>query len=121
MAVINLYHDKVIHIDLSYNRLQSLDGLDLFSDLEELVLDNNSITDDIMFPRQTAQLRLLSLNNNKVWYGMCLYISYGLQLFDHIPIRARDTWILSSITIILTFRHFLVHLRRCKYVHPPYS
>lgn len=89
MAVINLYHDKVIHIDLSYNRLQSLDGLDLFSDLEELVLDNNSITDDIMFPRQTAQLRLLSLNNNKVWYGMCLFISKCIS-WEYVPFRVRE-------------------------------
>lgn len=64
-AILNLYSDRVRHLDLSYNKLSSFESLELFSMLEELVLDNNYLTDDIIFPAQLDRIKLLSLNNNK--------------------------------------------------------
>lgn len=64
-AILNLYSDRVRHLDLSYNKLSSFESLELFTNLEELVLDNNYLTDEIIFPAQLNQVRLLSLNNNK--------------------------------------------------------
>lgn len=65
-AILNLYSDRVRHLDLSYNKLSSFESLELFTNLEELVLDNNYLTDEIIFPAQLNQVKLLSLNNNKV-------------------------------------------------------
>ncbi|XP_055587333.1 leucine-rich melanocyte differentiation-associated protein-like [Uranotaenia lowii] len=65
MAILNLYSDRVRHLDLSFNKLSSFESLELFTQLEELVLDNNSLTDDIIFPAQLNRVKLLSLNNNK--------------------------------------------------------
>lgn len=73
-AIINLYHNRVKHFDLSYNELQSLTGIGLFTGVEQLILDNNQFTDLISFPKTLKSLRLLSINNNKViiirldWY-----------------------------------------------------
>lgn len=64
-AILNLYSDRVRHLDLSYNKLSSFESLELFAGLEELVLDNNSLTDHIIFPGQLERVKLLSLNNNK--------------------------------------------------------
>nr|XP_029715967.1 LOW QUALITY PROTEIN: leucine-rich melanocyte differentiation-associated protein-like [Aedes albopictus] len=64
-AILNLYSDRVRHLDLSYNKLSSFESLELFTKLEELVLDNNYLTDDIIFPAQLDRIKLLSLNNNK--------------------------------------------------------
>lgn len=64
-AILNLYSDRVRHLDLSYNKLSSFESLELFPKLEELVLDNNYLTDEIIFPAQLNQVKLLSLNNNK--------------------------------------------------------
>lgn len=64
-AILNLYCDTVRHLDLSYNKLTSFASLELFSKLEELILDNNCLTDDVIFPAQLTRVKLLSLNNNK--------------------------------------------------------
>ncbi|XP_055532749.1 leucine-rich melanocyte differentiation-associated protein-like [Wyeomyia smithii] len=64
-AILNLYSDRVRHLDLSHNKLSSFEALEFFGGLEELVLDNNSLTDEITFPGQLRQIKLLSLNNNK--------------------------------------------------------
>ncbi|KAK3855865.1 hypothetical protein Pcinc_037760 [Petrolisthes cinctipes] len=52
-------------LDLSYNAIRSLDGLDKFPFLEELILDNNFIDDSVVIPRLPT-LHTLSLNKNKV-------------------------------------------------------
>lgn len=86
-AIVNLYHSRVRKMDLSFNQLtslgkriyyhyhhndhhqpllsSSLDGLEFFSRLEELVLDNNQLGDNIRIPK-TKSITTLSLNNNKV-------------------------------------------------------
>lgn len=52
-------------MDLSFNQLTSLDGLEFFSRLDELILDNNQLGDNIRIPK-TKTITTLSLNNNKV-------------------------------------------------------
>lgn len=52
-------------LDLSYNAIRSLDGLEKFPYLEELILDNNFIDDSVTLPRLET-LHTLSLNKNKV-------------------------------------------------------
>lgn len=52
-------------LDLSYNNLSSVSGLRDFSQLEELVLDNNQLRDLNTLPLMPG-LTTLSLNNNKV-------------------------------------------------------
>ncbi|XP_066985644.1 probable U2 small nuclear ribonucleoprotein A' isoform X2 [Macrobrachium rosenbergii] len=52
-------------LDLSYNAIKSLEGLEKFPHLEELILDNNFIDDSVTLPRLET-LHTLSLNKNKV-------------------------------------------------------
>ncbi|XP_041363625.1 leucine-rich melanocyte differentiation-associated protein-like isoform X2 [Gigantopelta aegis] len=57
---------KVTHrLDLSYNNLRHLEGLEHFSDLEELVLDNNQLDDNIVLPHLNS-LHTITLNKNKI-------------------------------------------------------
>ncbi|XP_053680235.1 leucine-rich melanocyte differentiation-associated protein-like [Anopheles nili] len=64
-TIVTMYGDRVQHLDLSYNKLSSFDDLGRFAFLEELVLDNNCLTDEIIFPAQLNTVKLLSINNNK--------------------------------------------------------
>ncbi|XP_037029309.1 leucine-rich melanocyte differentiation-associated protein-like [Bradysia coprophila] len=64
-AVVNLYHSRVRKMDLSFNQLTSLDGVEFFSRLDELILDNNQLGDNIRIPK-TKSITTLSLNNNKI-------------------------------------------------------
>lgn len=59
------YGDRVIRLDLSFNKLTSLDGVEMFETLEELVLDNNSL-DHTMNLELLTNLSALSVNNNKI-------------------------------------------------------
>ncbi|GBP02918.1 Leucine-rich melanocyte differentiation-associated protein [Eumeta japonica] len=47
----------------SYNNLETLRGLEQFTHVEELILDNNRLGDDVAFPF-LPRLKTLSLNNN---------------------------------------------------------
>lgn len=70
-AIVNLYHSRVRKVDLSFNSMNSLDGLEFFSRLEELILDNNQLGDNIRIPK-TQSITTLSLNNNKVIH-VCIH------------------------------------------------
>ncbi|KAG1692024.1 Leucine-rich melanocyte differentiation-associated protein [Nymphon striatum] len=59
------YGELAKRLDLSYNKINSLDGLERFAILEELILDNNEINDQVTFPIN-HQLTTLSLNKNKL-------------------------------------------------------
>jgi len=59
------YGATVKYIDLSYNLLADIQGLELFQNLETLVLDNNELGDKISFPL-IPTLKTLCLNNNNV-------------------------------------------------------
>ena len=60
-----LYGAKAVRLDLSYNFVDKLDGLETFIKLEELILDNNILEDGTQFPPNKGLLAL-SLNKNKV-------------------------------------------------------
>lgn len=60
-----MYGNKVHSLDLSFNDLTTLRGLEMFPLLRELVLDNNQLTDNLVFPYM-PYLHTLSLNKNKV-------------------------------------------------------
>lgn len=59
------FASKTKKLDLSFNRLVGVKGLECFVDLEELILDNNELTDDVNFPN-LAKLATLSVNKNRV-------------------------------------------------------
>ncbi|KAM4636747.1 leucine-rich melanocyte differentiation-associated protein [Discoglossus pictus] len=56
-------------LDLSFNLLRSLDGLEGFDCLEELILDNNQLGDLISFP-PLPNLHTLTLNKNEISFHM---------------------------------------------------
>lgn len=60
-----MYGSKVKSLDLSFNSLTTLNHSELFSDLEEFVLDNNNLNDNIKLPH-LPNLQILSMNNNNV-------------------------------------------------------
>lgn len=53
-------------LDLSYNTLTSFRNINLFVNLNELILDNNQLEDEHLDFRQNLRLKTLSLNKNKV-------------------------------------------------------
>ncbi|XP_063291439.1 leucine-rich melanocyte differentiation-associated protein isoform X3 [Pelobates fuscus] len=52
-------------LDLSFNLLRSLDGLEGFQSLEELILDNNELGNHVSFP-PLPSLHTLTLNKNQI-------------------------------------------------------
>ncbi|XP_052126470.1 leucine-rich melanocyte differentiation-associated protein isoform X2 [Frankliniella occidentalis] len=58
-----LYGPRVISLDLSYNCLTTLAGVEQFPILEELILDNNQLPDNTTYP-SLPNLHTLSLNKN---------------------------------------------------------
>jgi Leucine-rich repeat (LRR) protein len=66
-----MYGTKVKFLDLSFNCLATLQGVEKFSNLEELVLDNNRLSDNIFVP-QLPNLQILSLNKNNVSHVKCV-------------------------------------------------
>ncbi|KJE89301.1 leucine-rich repeat-containing protein C10 [Capsaspora owczarzaki ATCC 30864] len=56
---------KTRRLDLSYNSLKSLAGIEAFTSLRELVVDNNELGDGLAFPAQ-KELDTLTLNNNRI-------------------------------------------------------
>lgn len=58
-----LYGPRVLSLDLSYNCLTTLAGIEQFPVLEELILDNNQLPDSTTFP-SLPKLHTLSLNKN---------------------------------------------------------
>ncbi|XP_026997836.1 leucine-rich melanocyte differentiation-associated protein isoform X1 [Tachysurus fulvidraco] len=59
------YGSLAKRLDLSFNRLRSLTGLKAFSQLEELIVDNNLLGNDLRLPR-LPQLHTLTLNKNQL-------------------------------------------------------
>ncbi|KAG6459612.1 leucine-rich melanocyte differentiation-associated protein [Manduca sexta] len=64
-ALPKMYGAKVKCLDLSYNSIETLKGIEQFVRLEELILDNNEIGDGLAFPH-LPHLKTLSLNNNQI-------------------------------------------------------
>ncbi|KAK7508037.1 hypothetical protein BaRGS_00001002 [Batillaria attramentaria] len=63
--LITEYADRTVHLDLSFNRLRNVSGLDRFTKLRDLILDNNELGDDVVFP-QIRTLSTLFLNKNRI-------------------------------------------------------
>ncbi|XP_017319622.1 leucine-rich melanocyte differentiation-associated protein isoform X1 [Ictalurus punctatus] len=59
------YGSSAKRLDLSFNQLRSLTGLKAFSQLEELIVDNNLLGNDLRLPR-LPQLHTLTLNKNQL-------------------------------------------------------
>ncbi|XP_061692937.1 leucine-rich melanocyte differentiation-associated protein isoform X3 [Syngnathoides biaculeatus] len=59
------YGDFARRLDLSFNQLRTLAGLKTFTELEELVVDNNLLGNDLRLPR-LPNLHTLTLNKNKL-------------------------------------------------------
>ncbi|XP_060575633.1 leucine-rich melanocyte differentiation-associated protein-like [Ruditapes philippinarum] len=59
------YSKVTTRLDLSFNQVNNLLGLEEFCHLQELVLDNNEINDYTVFPH-LQQLHTLTLNKNKL-------------------------------------------------------
>ncbi|XP_074502129.1 leucine-rich melanocyte differentiation-associated protein isoform X5 [Sebastes fasciatus] len=57
------YGQLARRLDLSFNQLRSLAGLKLFTELEELIVDNNLLGNDLRLPR-LPNLHTLTLNKN---------------------------------------------------------
>lgn len=53
-------------LDLSFNSLTSFNNINLFTNLSELILDNNCLSDEQIDFKQNLRLKTLSLNKNKV-------------------------------------------------------
>lgn len=60
-----MYGKNVTSLDLSFNKLYSLEGVENFPNLTELVVDNNEIDDSVILS-EMPHLHTLSLNNNKI-------------------------------------------------------
>lgn len=63
LVLAKVYGRRAERIDLSFCSLTSLKGLEQFTCLTEIILDNNRLTDDVSFPG-TQNLSTLSLNKN---------------------------------------------------------
>ncbi|XP_031553303.1 leucine-rich melanocyte differentiation-associated protein-like [Actinia tenebrosa] len=59
------YGKLVTRLDLSFNNLRTLNGINSFELLEELILDNNQLGDDLEIP-PLPHLKTLSMNKNKL-------------------------------------------------------
>ncbi|XP_029963343.1 leucine-rich melanocyte differentiation-associated protein [Salarias fasciatus] len=59
------YGQLARRLDLSFNELRSLAGLKMFTELEELVVDNNLLGNDLQLPR-LRNLHTLTLNKNQL-------------------------------------------------------
>lgn len=68
-------------MDLSYNKISTLDGLELYTSLETLILDCNRIGDDIEFPN-CPSLTTISLNKNQVTFIVIIIIVMQMKIFD---------------------------------------
>ncbi|XP_052428127.1 leucine-rich melanocyte differentiation-associated protein-like [Carassius gibelio] len=58
------YGEVARRLDLSFNQMRSLTGLKAFSQLEELIVDNNLLGNDLRLPR-LPRLHTLTLNKNQ--------------------------------------------------------
>jgi len=59
------YGSIVKRLDLSYNSISTLKNLEKFLHLEELILDNNSLTSPLTFPK-LPKLHTLWMNKNQI-------------------------------------------------------
>jgi len=66
LVLANKFGALATKLDLSYNTLNSYKNINHFTNLSELILDNNCFEDNQLDFRQNLRLKTLSLNKNKV-------------------------------------------------------
>jgi hypothetical protein len=76
-----IYGPKAQKLDLSFNAIDSLQGIEYFTSLEELILDNNLLDDSTQFPFNPL-LHTLSLNKNKVSKNFYEIFKYCVIFLD---------------------------------------
>ncbi|XP_077999158.1 leucine-rich melanocyte differentiation-associated protein-like [Glandiceps talaboti] len=67
--IIDKYGAIAKRLDLSFNCLRTLAGLEHFPHLEELVVDNNLLDDNVQIPNN-PNLHTLTINNNKISFDL---------------------------------------------------
>ncbi|XP_050295913.1 leucine-rich melanocyte differentiation-associated protein-like isoform X2 [Anthonomus grandis grandis] len=86
-ALTKLYAPKVHSLDLSYNELVTLRGLEHYTGLKELVLDNNQLGDNLVLPH-LENLHTMSMNKNKIsnLEGLLLQIKEKLPQLSYLSL-----------------------------------
>ncbi|XP_022919411.1 leucine-rich melanocyte differentiation-associated protein-like isoform X2 [Onthophagus taurus] len=86
-TLVKLYGAKVYTLDLSFNELVTLRGLEGFPLLRELILDNNQLTDNIILPYM-PYLQTLSINKNKITdiEGLLIKIRHNLPAINYLSL-----------------------------------
>ncbi|XP_019866304.1 leucine-rich melanocyte differentiation-associated protein isoform X2 [Aethina tumida] len=86
-AIVKLYGTKVHSLDLSYNELVSLKGLEGFPLLRDLVLDNNQLSDSLVLP-YLPYLHTLSLNKNNIYdlESLLIKIRHNLPVLNYLSL-----------------------------------
>uniref|UniRef100_A0A4W3HVP8 Leucine rich melanocyte differentiation associated n=1 Tax=Callorhinchus milii TaxID=7868 RepID=A0A4W3HVP8_CALMI len=68
---------------------RSLEGLEAFSCLEELILDNNLLTNDLQLPR-LPHLHTLTINKNQIsftrWYSLLDHLAEVLPFLKYLSL-----------------------------------
>ncbi|XP_026477450.1 leucine-rich melanocyte differentiation-associated protein-like [Ctenocephalides felis] len=62
---VEMFSRSLLKMDLTDNKIHSLEGLSKFQALEELILDSNNLDDNFVLPH-LPNLRTLSLNKNRL-------------------------------------------------------
>ncbi|XP_065651674.1 leucine-rich melanocyte differentiation-associated protein isoform X8 [Hydra vulgaris] len=85
------YGNNITRMDLSYNKIQSLKGLVGFTELKELILDNNELTDDLELP-QLEQLETFTVNKNKIknLKGILMKISTSFPKISYLSLLGNE-------------------------------
>ncbi|GAA6110640.1 leucine-rich melanocyte differentiation-associated protein isoform X1 [Tachysurus ichikawai] len=65
---------------------QSLTGLKAFSQLEELIVDNNLLGNDLRLPR-LPQLHTLTLNKNQISFQPNTAFVYHLMIYSRVKVE----------------------------------
>ncbi|XP_065677715.1 leucine-rich melanocyte differentiation-associated protein isoform X3 [Hydra vulgaris] len=85
------YGNNITRMDLSYNKIQSLKGLVGFTELKELILDNNELTDDLELP-QLKHLETFTINKNKIknLEGILMKISTSFPKISYLSLLGNE-------------------------------
>lgn len=112
-VLVQIYCTKVQFLDLSFNCLTTLQGVEMFRNLEELVLDNNKLSDSVLVP-QLPNLHILSLNKNNVSHVNNMYS----HLIYNLPLTCDHFTLLSKMAVYSMYVPFLTRAGCDSRSHP---